>query len=67
MRYFKNETETEIVGLKGFDLQRTFECGQCFRWNDDGTGAYIGVAMGKRRAYQKGRRPRLHHRDAGRC
>lgn len=25
---------------------KTFECGQCFRWNDDGTGAYIGVASG---------------------
>lgn len=27
-------------------LKDTFECGQCFRWNDDGNG-YIGVAYGK--------------------
>ncbi len=47
MRYFQNGTETEIVGIEGFDLQRTFECGQCFRWNGDGSGAYVGVAMGK--------------------
>lgn len=26
---------------------KTFECGQCFRWNDDGTGAYLGVASGR--------------------
>ena len=26
---------------------KTFECGQCFRWNDDGTGAYTGVASGR--------------------
>ena len=32
--------ETELSPYK------TFECGQCFRWNDDGTGAYLGVASG---------------------
>ena len=26
---------------------KTFECGQCFRWNDDGSGAYVGVASGR--------------------
>lgn len=25
----------------------TFECGQCFRWNADGSGAYTGVASGR--------------------
>jgi N-glycosylase/DNA lyase len=47
MHYYQNGTETEVIGLEGFNLQRTFECGQCFRWNSDGTGAYVGVAKGK--------------------
>ena len=47
MQYVKNGQETEITGIDGFDLAQTFECGQCFRWNSDGRGAYIGVAMGK--------------------
>ena len=25
----------------------TFECGQCFRWNEQKGGSYIGVALGK--------------------
>ena len=29
------------------DLKQTFECGQCFRWNENEDGSYIGVAMGK--------------------
>lgn len=29
------------------DLQKTFECGQCFRWNADGEGGYTGVASGR--------------------
>ena len=28
------------------DLEKTFECGQCFRWNADGDGMYRGVAFG---------------------
>ncbi len=28
-----------------FNLEQTFECGQCFRWNSDGEG-YIGVVGG---------------------
>ncbi|MBQ8830287.1 MAG: DNA-3-methyladenine glycosylase 2 family protein [Oscillospiraceae bacterium] len=30
-----------------FDLERIFECGQCFRWNADENGVYTGVAFGK--------------------
>ena len=47
MNYFQNGQETEITGLTGFDLEQTFECGQCFRWNRDEDGSYVGVAMGK--------------------
>ncbi|NCC68946.1 MAG: hypothetical protein EOM14_12275, partial [Clostridia bacterium] len=29
------------------DIEKTFECGQCFRWNADEYGAYNGVAYGR--------------------
>lgn len=47
MQYFQNGSEIEITGVAEFDLARTFECGQCFRWNADAGGAYVGVAMGR--------------------
>ena len=28
------------------DIEKTFECGQCFRWNADSEGVYRGIAMG---------------------
>ncbi len=28
------------------DIVKTFECGQCFRWNQDGQGVYHGIACG---------------------
>lgn len=28
-------------------LEKTFECGQCFRWNQMEDGSYVGVAMGR--------------------
>jgi len=39
--------EVEVVGVSDFDLFKTFECGQCFRWDVDDSGAYVGVAMGR--------------------
>ena len=36
-----------IMGLKDFDLKHIFDCGQCFRWNEDADGSYVGVARGK--------------------
>ncbi|MBQ8525938.1 MAG: DNA-3-methyladenine glycosylase 2 family protein [Clostridia bacterium] len=36
-----------IINTKPFDLTQTFECGQCFRWNKNNDGSYIGVAHGK--------------------
>ena len=29
------------------DLKKTFECGQCFRWNSNGDGVYTGVSGGR--------------------
>ena len=37
-----------VTGVYPFDAEATFTCGQCFRFDDDGDGAYEGVAMGKR-------------------
>jgi len=32
-----------IKGAKDIDLRQTFECGQCFRWNEEADGSYTGV------------------------
>ena len=45
MVYERNE-KVEITGVSDFDLLKTFECGQCFRWNVD-NGVYTGVAFGR--------------------
>ncbi len=47
MLYFQNGHEIEITGVTEFELARTFECGQCFRWNVSSETAYVGVAMGR--------------------
>jgi N-glycosylase/DNA lyase len=47
MQYIQNGNEIEIAGVGEFDPVKIFGCGQCFRWNPDGHGAYIGVAFGK--------------------
>ncbi|MCL2226038.1 MAG: DNA-3-methyladenine glycosylase 2 family protein [Oscillospiraceae bacterium] len=46
MDYFEREGEVEITGVSDFDLSKIFECGQCFRWSSDESGAYVGVAHG---------------------
>ena len=46
MEYFDRGGEVEIIGVSDFDLERIFECGQCFRWNADENGVYTGVAFG---------------------
>ena len=32
-----------IENQDSFDLKHIFECGQCFRWNEEKDGSYIGV------------------------
>ena len=39
--------EVEVTGLSEFDLAKTLDCGQCFRWAADDNGAYTGVAFGR--------------------
>lgn len=36
-----------IENVKDFHLDHIFDCGQCFRWEKQGDGSYIGVALGK--------------------
>jgi len=35
-----------LASAAELDIVKTFECGQCFRWNADEKGEYTGVAMG---------------------
>lgn len=45
----KNVDNAQVVRLASageMDLIKTFECGQCFRWNADADGVYTGVAFG---------------------
>ncbi len=47
LQYFDTSCETEFEKPEDFDLEKIFECGQCFRWNAQEDGSYIGVAKGK--------------------
>jgi N-glycosylase/DNA lyase len=33
--------------VRNFELEHVFECGQCFRWEKQESGSYIGVAFGR--------------------
>ncbi len=33
--------------IKDFSLKHTFECGQCFRWDRQPDGSYVGIAGGR--------------------
>ena len=45
--FYKIETDDD------FDLDKIFDCGQCFRWNKNDDGSYTGVAMGKAATIKK--------------
>lgn len=36
-----------LTSVDKLDLQKTFDCGQCFRWNVDENGVYSGAANSK--------------------
>ncbi|MDO4816205.1 MAG: DNA glycosylase [Bacillota bacterium] len=36
----------KLCDAKSLDIVKTFECGQCFRWNSDENGVYHGVVSG---------------------
>ena len=37
----------ELCSERELNPKRTFDCGQCFRWNEDADGRYRGVASGR--------------------
>jgi N-glycosylase/DNA lyase len=37
----------KLTEVKNFELAHIFDCGQCFRWNRQKDGNYIGVAFGR--------------------
>ena len=37
------EQEYILKNQESFELQDIFECGQCFRWNKQQDGSYIGI------------------------
>lgn len=47
MKIEEYENGIVIRDTVDFDLKDIFECGQCFRWNEDTDGSYIGVISGK--------------------
>lgn len=41
------ETNAQVLCTTDeMDIVKTFECGQCFRWNADEDGVYWGIALG---------------------
>jgi N-glycosylase/DNA lyase len=36
-----------LENVKDFELKHIFDCGQCFRWNENKDGSYTGVAYGR--------------------
>jgi N-glycosylase/DNA lyase len=36
-----------LKNIRDFELKHIFDCGQCFRWNADKDGSYVGVASGR--------------------
>lgn len=46
-RFVKFDKGIVIKDVRNFELPHIFDCGQCFRWNIQENGNYIGVAYGK--------------------
>lgn len=47
LKIIEGENKVEILGIEDFNPIHTFECGQCFRWNKNEDGSFIGVAKNK--------------------
>ncbi|MDR2590739.1 MAG: 8-oxoguanine DNA glycosylase, N-terminal domain-containing protein, partial [Oscillospiraceae bacterium] len=45
MKILYHTNEIEVRDIYDFDLNKTLECGQCFRWNYGEDGVYTGVAF----------------------
>lgn len=47
MKYFERGKCIEITDVENFNLEQTFNCGQCFRWNKLDNDSFVGVAFDK--------------------
>lgn len=49
MRYSITEGNNQVIikNIKNFEPKHIFECGQCFRWDEESDGSYTSVAYGK--------------------
>lgn len=47
MEYKILNNDIILTNVKNFDLNETFNCGQCFRWNEKSENDFVGVAKGK--------------------
>ena len=36
-----------LTNVEDFDIEQTFSCGQCFRWEKEVDGSFTGIAFGK--------------------
>lgn len=43
--HFVSDTQVVIEAASDFDLSETFNCGQCFRWNQISGNEFVGVAF----------------------
>ncbi|WP_050606544.1 DNA-3-methyladenine glycosylase family protein [Clostridium niameyense] len=46
-KVYELDNGIKIKNVKNFEPKHIFECGQCFRWETQPSGSYIGVAYGK--------------------
>ncbi|CEQ28920.1 DNA-3-methyladenine glycosylase family protein [Paraclostridium sordellii] len=47
MKIYEKDNKVILEGVSDFNPKHIFECGQCFRWKDQGDGSYTGVAKGR--------------------
>ena len=47
MKISRDKNDILIYDADCFNLTHTFDCGQCFRWNQISDGEYIGTAFGQ--------------------
>lgn len=44
MRIHEDNNKIIIENIKSFNLKHTFDCGQCFRWDEQADGSFTGIA-----------------------
>ena len=47
MQQIDENVKIRLCSRGELDIIKTFECGQCFRWNEQEDGSYIGIAKGE--------------------